>query len=266
MCAAPTKEHVLAGIREGLAIHVVSQRRAGLPEHQATKVLRVLPLEVARNVAHLLQIEVERRVRRLFVGGQPNEDFSLRVRRRLNHLNEVVKREVARAADEVARRAALGVVELHPDEIEERALDGVTQLRVRHHALRRGGGIVGAARVSLVQLAQPVGHLGVAVRAVVFNVKVEAVHNGIAERTRAAVRGALRSKRRPNELGKGLSRTTVADLLSLRLFPAKRQQNLSAQLLANGDVLLDLRASALQLSLDSGRVCVDRCATSAAEV
>jgi hypothetical protein len=65
------------------------------------------------------------------------------------------------ALDVVHRGAAGVVVELHPDKVERRVGDGVTQLSVGDGALRSTRDIKGAVRDLGVVFAEAVDHVGV---------------------------------------------------------------------------------------------------------
>lgn len=110
---------------------------SSLPQHDTTKMLRV-QLHVGLNQrGHLSGAQVEARLSSSSLSSRKtNEQLGLRVAAGLDDIDPFAKVEAASALDKVPGRASSGVVELHPDEIEERVGDGIAELLIGDLALR----------------------------------------------------------------------------------------------------------------------------------
>lgn len=109
---------------------------SSLPQHDTTKMLRV-QLHVSLNQrGHLSGAQVEARMSSSLSSRKTNEQLGLRVAAGLDDIDPFAKVEAASALDKVPGRASSGVVELHPDEIEERVGDGIAELLIGGLALR----------------------------------------------------------------------------------------------------------------------------------
>ena len=106
----------------------------------------------------------------------------------------------------------------------------------------------------------------VAARAVVLNVKVEAVDDGVPEWTRSAVGRMGRPEGTPQKVGELRARLVAADSVRLGRRTAEGQQYFLAEGLALGNVLGDGGASAQELRLDALGVLVDAGPTGVAKV
>jgi hypothetical protein len=161
--------------------------------------------------------------------------------------------------------------------------DGVTELCVWNHALRRTRNIELAVRDFLEMLPQSVDHQGIAWEAVsilsrrcsprkpkaeianereyqwvhtetsvVFYIKVESIHDHLVKRTGIAGLDPViihRTKRAPEEISKFQSRLLTKDFLVRWICAAEGEQDLLASVLANRDIIDDLLAAREQLCL-----------------
>jgi hypothetical protein len=86
--------------------------------------------------SHLSGGQIVARISSSLGSRKANEQLGLRVAAGLDDIDPVTKVEAASALDKVSGRASSGVVELHPNEIEERVGDGIAELRIGDLALR----------------------------------------------------------------------------------------------------------------------------------
>lgn len=93
----------------------------------------------------------------------------------------------ADAINEVTGGAALGVVELHPNEVKCRCGNCITELCIGYLALGGRGDVKGTLRDQGKELSEPINHGRITKTTIVFNIKIKSINNHIAERTRPIV-------------------------------------------------------------------------------
>jgi hypothetical protein len=110
---------------------------------------------------HLSGGQIVARTSRSLSSRKTDEQLGTGISAGLDDIDPVAKVEAASALDEVPGRAARGVVELHPDEIERRVGDGIAELHIRDGALRSTRDVECLVRVLVEVGSQTVDHGGV---------------------------------------------------------------------------------------------------------
>lgn len=144
------------------AINNVIPSRCSLPQHDTAESLRVKANIFLNQWLCLARGNIVSGVGRILRRRQTDVELRRRVGALLDNINPVTEVEVTRAISVVCSRAALAIVELNPNEVESRVLNGVAELFIRDRALRGARDVEFLARELFEARTETVDHGSVA--------------------------------------------------------------------------------------------------------
>jgi hypothetical protein len=236
----------------GGAIDLVVLGCGSLPKHDTSKGVGVSVHVGGNQGLHLIGSKVVTLVGCSLTGRQTNIELGVLAGRRLDGGHPGVEVELSESGvDEALSRACSGVVVLNPDEVEGGVQDCVTELGIGDDALRSSREIEFAVRHLVEVLTEGVDHGSIAKTAVVLDVKVKAINNDIAKRTRTLPALNDWAKGSPQESGERDGTVLGEDALIWGIGTTDGQQDLLTSRLADGNILHDLMAAGQQLGYNA---------------
>lgn len=130
-------ENVLHVLGITLTIDDVVFGQCSFPQHDAAEGLGVKVDIFLNQRLHLAGSDIVTSIRCILGRGQTNVELRRGVGTPLNHIDPVTVVEISRAIGVIGSRAALAVVELNPDKVKSRVLDGIAELCIGDGTLRR---------------------------------------------------------------------------------------------------------------------------------
>jgi hypothetical protein len=166
-------------LSEGSTVDEIVISRSSLPNHDTTKLLRVT-LDVGLDEGlDLSRSQVVARVAGILRAGKTNVELGILVGAIADDINPRVEVEHASAVNTGGGRAGCGVVPLHPEEIEDRVVNGIAKLGIGGGALGSTGDVEGLFRDLLVVCAETVDHGRPSSASMALNVEIESINRDV---------------------------------------------------------------------------------------